>query len=139
MDWQILIVDDEEEIRRTLKNFFILSDFSVQTAGSGFEALEVIRRGKVHIVLSDIKMPKMDGIELLEEIRKIDFSIQVIMMTGFSTFDLTIRALERGAADYVLKPFESLDDVLHLVNLATERLQRWRKVLAGSSKRHKEA
>lgn len=137
MDVQLLIVDDEEEIQRTLRNFFLLNDFAVQTAGSGEQALEIIRQGKVHIVLSDIKMPRMDGIELLEEIRKIDFSIQVIMMTGFSTFDLTIQALERGAADYVLKPFRDLDEVLHLVNLAAEKLERWKGVLAGSSKRHK--
>lgn len=134
MDWTVLVVDDEPEILRTLRNFLTLADYTVVTASGGEEALKLLRGGKIHIVLCDIRMPEMDGLTLLEKIRTVDFSIQVIMMTGYSTFDSTLEALEKGATDYVLKPFENLDDVLHLVQLATEKLTRWKKVLAGSSK-----
>lgn len=139
MQFTVLIVDDEPEIRRTLKNFLTLSDFRVLTAESGEEAMRMINNDKVHMVLSDIKMPGMSGLTLLERIRAIDFSIQVIMMTGYSTFDITLQALEHGAADYVLKPFEDLEEVVRLLNMSAERLTRWRKVLASSSKRKQDS
>ena len=134
MNWNVLIVDDEPEILRTLKNFVKLSGYNAIVASGGEEALEIIRNEKVHVVLCDIKMPRMDGITLLGKIREYDFSIQVIMMTGYSTFDLTLQALEKGAADYTLKPFENLEEVSRLITLATDRLGRWKQVLAGSSK-----
>ncbi len=135
MDYTVLIVDDEEEIRRTLSGYLNLSGFHVLAAADAYEALEIVRRGKVHLVLCDIKMPGMNGIELLERIREFDFSIQVVMMTGFSTFDITLQALERGAADYVLKPFENLEQIVELLHISADRLTRWRKALAGSAKR----
>lgn len=135
MDLTVLIVDDEQGICKTLKNYLTLSGYSCLTASTGEEALNVIREQKVHIVLLDIKMPGMTGLEALEEIRKFDFSIQVIMMTGFSTFDYTLQALEKGAMDYIQKPFDDLDNVVELVKMAGDRLHRWRHVLAGSSKR----
>lgn len=130
----VLIVDDEPEILRTLRNYLRLNDYNVLTAESGAAALEIMRQEKVHIVLSDIKMPGMSGLELLKRIRAMDFSIQVIMMTGYSTFDITLQALEHGACDYILKPFEDLDDLVHLLEIASERLTRWRRALAGSSR-----
>ncbi|MHC4886748.1 MAG: response regulator, partial [Planctomycetota bacterium] len=115
MEWKILIVDDEEEICKTLRNYLTLSGFQSSYTTSAEEAIQRIGTEKIHIVLSDIKMPGMDGLELLEAIRRSDFSIQVIMMTGFSTFDITMQALEKGATDYILKPFESLDEIVELV------------------------
>lgn len=134
MDWKILVVDDEPEICRTLKNYLTLSGFTIYTANSGAEALELIAKEKIHIVLSDIKMPQMTGLELLEEIRHIDFSIQVIMMTGFSTFDITLQALEKGATDYILKPFNDLEDIVNLIQLSIDKLARWKHNLATSVK-----
>jgi two-component system NtrC family response regulator len=135
IDWKILVVDDEFEICRTLRNYFKLSGFNVFTATSGSEALEIIQKEKIHIVLSDIKMPEMDGLELLEKIHNIDFSIQVIMITGFSTFSTTLQALEKGAADYILKPFDDMDEIVKIVNLSIEKLSRWKANLAASAKR----
>jgi two-component system, NtrC family, response regulator len=132
--YTVLIVDDEAEILRTLKSFLGLCGFNVLTASSGIEAIEAINSQKVHIVLSDISMPGMDGIELLKQIRSLDFSIQVIMMTGFSTFNTTLVALENGATDYILKPFEDMDEIERIVGISVERLQRWRRVLTGSSR-----
>lgn len=132
--YTILVVDDEEEILRTLKSYLGLCGFEVIVASSGAEAMNVINSQKVHIVLTDISMPGMDGLELLKKIRDLDFSIQVIMMTGFSTFNTTLLALESGAADYILKPFEDLDEIDRMIKISVERLQRWHRVLTGSSR-----
>lgn len=131
--YTVLVVDDELEILRTLKSFLTMNGFRVLIAKSGIEALEVIESEKVHIVLTDVSMPGMDGISLLERVRKYDFSIQVIIMTGYSTFNTTLQALELGATDYILKPFEDLDEVVRILTISADRLKRWQKVLAGSS------
>jgi len=135
MEWKILIVDDEAEICRTLRNYLSLSGFAPLTANGGEEALAIARREKIHIALLDIKMPGMSGLELLEHLRALDFSTQVIMMTGFSTFDLTLKALEKGATDYILKPFEDMEQIAQLVQLAADKLERWKRNLAGSARK----
>lgn len=134
MNTKLLIVDDEVEILSTLKRFFSLNECDTITANSAAEALKIIENEKINIALLDINMPEMDGIELLKRIKKWDFSIQVIMMTAYSTFDKTLRSLEMGAVDYILKPFENLDDILELVNESVRRLARWRKNLLESVK-----
>lgn len=131
--YTVLVVDDEMEILRTLKSYLSINGFRVLAAKSGAEAMEIVESEKIHIVLTDVSMPGMDGISLLEKIRRYDFSIQVIIMTGFSTFNTTLQALELGAADYILKPFEDLDEVVRILNISADRLKRWQKVLAGSS------
>lgn len=132
MEWKILIVDDEAEICRTLKNYLTISGYDVVTANNAEEAIEIARSEKIHIALLDIMMPGINGIELIEHLKKVDFSIQAIIMTGFSTFDLTLKALEKGANDYILKPFEDLDDIVRLIEIAIEKLERWKKSLAGT-------
>lgn len=138
MNIKLLIVDDEEEILSTLKRFFALHDFDTTTANSAAEALKIMEKEKINIALMDINMPEMDGIELLSRIKKRDFSIQVIMMTAYSTFDKTLRSLEMGAVDYILKPFDNLDEVLDLINESVRRLKRWHKNLLESVKLEKE-
>lgn len=134
---KLLIVDDEEEIVATLKRFFDLHEFDIVTANNAAEALIILEKEKINIALLDINMPEMDGIELLNRIKKWDFSIQVIMMTAYSTFDKTLRSLEMGASDYILKPFENLDQVLELVNECARRLTRWQSNLLESVKLQK--
>ncbi len=138
MSVNIMIVDDEEGIRKSLSSYLKLEEYNVDTAENGKEALEKLRRTKYNIVLMDINMPVMDGLEALREIKKIDFSIQVIMMTAYSTFDKTIKSLEFGATDYVMKPFKDLSEILHLINLSEERLDRWKRSMSASIVKQKE-
>jgi YesN/AraC family two-component response regulator len=141
MDIRILVVDDEPEICRTLKNYLSISGFNVVTAPDGETALEIAQREKIHIVLSDVMMPGMDGIELLETVKRQDFSTEVIIMTGFSTFDLTLKALEKGASDYIIKPFEDMEEIVRIIRFSADRLNRWKSNLARSAtlkKKHRE-
>ncbi len=132
---RLLIVDDEQSILSTLSKFFLLNDYDVKTTSSSVEALKILHENKINIALLDINMPEMDGISLLKNIKKRDFSIQVIMMTGYSTFNKTLNSLELGAVDYILKPFDNLDELLEVVDEAARRVFRWEKILSESVKR----
>ena len=132
MKIKILIADDEKNILQTLKTFFQFHGYEVFTAEGGKEALEIFKRKKLDIALLDINMPGINGIELLERIKQKDFSTQVIMITGFSTFDKTLKSMEKGAVDYILKPIDDLNDVLKIVMESVKRLKRWKKNLSES-------
>lgn len=134
---KLLIVDDEDEILSTLSIFFALHEVDVKTANSAAEALKIIEKEKINIALIDINMPEMDGIELLRRIKGRDFSIQIIMMTEYSTFNKTLSSLGEGAVGYILKPFDNLDNVLELVKESARRLERWKKNLTESVKLQK--
>lgn len=129
---KILIVDDEQEILNSLKIYFEFNGLEVQTAPSAKEALALMENQKFTIALLDINMPEMNGIELLQEIKQRDFSTQVIMMTAYTSFDKTLKSLQSGAIDYVLKPIEDLNNLLELIKESSKRVTRWRKVLKDS-------
>ena len=101
---RILIVDDEEDIRVVLK--ISLSDlgYEVYTAENGEEALRIIQEVTPPIVLTDIRMPVMDGIELLRRIKQDDPETEVIMITGHGDMDLAIESLKHEATDFITKP-----------------------------------
>lgn len=122
---RLLIVDDEEELAKALERVLALEGYEVSSVTCPLKALEIITQTKVHIVLTDIVMPGMDGIELLNAIRKFDPLTQVIMMSGYSTMDKTVQCLENGATDYLIKPFSSFDEVIEAVKLAEAKLNRW--------------
>ncbi|MFW2331675.1 MAG: response regulator [Nitrospinota bacterium] len=132
MSIPLMIVDDEEGIRNSLKEYFEMEGYDVDTAKDGEEAIKMTKQKKYSIVLMDINMPLLDGIESMQAIKEIDFSIQVIMMTAYSTFEKTMKSLELGATDYILKPFGELDELLRLVEISEERLSRWRRNMAES-------
>lgn len=132
MSANVLIVDDEEGIRTSLGAYLSLEGYTVEVAEDGYKALEKLRLSKFNIVLLDINMPGMDGLETLKAVKALDFSIQVIMITAYSTFDKTMKSLEYGASDYILKPFEDLKEILHLVKLSEERLDRWKRNMSAS-------
>ncbi len=132
MPVKILIVDDEEGIRNSLCAFLKMEDYKVATAEDGQVALDKVRAEKYNIILMDVNMPVLDGLDTLREIKKIDFSTQVIIMTAYSTFEKTMKALEYGATDYIMKPFDDLNDILRLVKISEEKLERWKRNMSAS-------
>ena len=103
---KILIIEDEEQIRRVLLR--VLSDedknFDVKEAVDGKEGFSLIKKEKFDLILCDIKMPKMDGIEVLQEAKKIKFSSPFIMLTGHGNIDTAVEAMKLGAYDFISKP-----------------------------------
>ncbi|HKU39704.1 MAG TPA: HD domain-containing phosphohydrolase [Polyangiales bacterium] len=130
---RILVVDDEEVIRDILADFLSMEGFEVRTAADGNAALRELTRGHCDIVLSDLKMPNMGGIELLEVIAREWPQLVTIIMTGFGTVETAIDAMKRGAYDYIMKPFK-MEEVVHTVRRGLER-----RKLAAENLRLKEA
>jgi DNA-binding NtrC family response regulator len=138
-DVRILVVDDEEDILKSLKTHLELDGYGVEVAGSAAEALDKIRLGKIHIVLADINMPQMDGIELLEQIRKIRGDIFVIMITAYTSLMKVANSRFHGATDYVLKPFRDLSELDEVVETAYKQVLRWDRVMAETMKTKKKS
>jgi len=112
MTQKILLVDDEEGIRKVLDISLSDSGFKVFTAETGKEALDIFRKMRPPIVLTDIKMPGMDGIELLQKIKEESPDTEVIMITGHGDMELAIRSLKYDATDFITKPIN--DDALEI-------------------------
>jgi DNA-binding NtrC family response regulator len=117
----ILIVDDEESVRDSLLNWFIEDGFRVECAENAKKALTMLESDQFDIILADIKMPGMDGLEMLKRIKSLKRDSIVIMMTAFATVDTAVKALKDGAFDYVTKPFDP-DDLTHLIRNATKQI-----------------
>jgi DNA-binding NtrC family response regulator len=108
----ITIIDDETQITGMLQKALSKNTaFSVTTFNNPITALEKLPSAKPDVVLLDIMMPQMDGIEVLANIKKISPATKVIMMTAYSTLDKVLNSHKLGAESYILKPFESLSDV----------------------------
>ncbi len=117
----ILIVDDEESVRDSLYNWFVEDGYEVACAADAKEALSLLEAGTYHIVLADIKMPGMDGLEMHRRIKSLNQDTIVIVMTAFASVDTAVQALKDGAYDYVTKPFDP-DDLSHLIRNATSHI-----------------
>jgi len=102
---KILVIDDEASIRRTLKEILEFEKYSVEVAEDGKSALEYISDSVFDVVLCDIKMPKMDGVEVLSEINKIT-NIPVIMISGHGDIETAVSCIKNGAFDYIQKPID---------------------------------
>ena len=111
----ILIVDDESSVRDSLYNWFIEDGYHVAIAEDSKKALTILESESFDIVLADIKMPGMDGLEMLKRIKAIRKDTIVIMMTAFATVETAVQALKDGAFDYVTKPFDP-DDLEEIIN-----------------------
>ncbi len=120
--FKVLIVDDDETLLQLLTETVQTMGCIAGSACSGHEALKLLRKEKYDIVVSDLKMPGMDGLELLREIKELDKDIVVIIVTGYATLETAVKAIERGAYDYIAKPFR-LDELMVVIKNACERLR----------------
>jgi len=117
---RVLIVDDEKVIREILADFLTLEGFRVSTAQDGMAALEILDGNHFDMVISDLKMPNMGGLELLENIQNHHENVLTVIMTGFGTVETAIEAMKKGAYDYILKPFK-VEEVVHIVHRGIEK------------------
>jgi len=117
----LLIVDDEESVRDSLFNWFIEDGYHVECAENAKKALSMLESEDFDIILADIKMPGMDGLEMLRRIKFLKKDTIVIVMTAFATVDTAVQALKDGAYDYVTKPFDP-DDLSHLIRNASKQI-----------------
>ena len=120
---RVLVVDDEESLRGIVTQVLKEDGHDVTEASSAEEALEIFQQGSYPLVISDIKMPGMSGIELLQEIKKLNTDTQFIIMTSYASLDTVITAMRHGAYDYLIKPFEDIDLVTAVANRAIEKIQ----------------
>jgi len=117
----ILIVDDEESVRDSLYNWFIEDGYNVECAENAKKALSILESKNFNIILADIKMPGMDGLEMQRRIKSLNKDSIVIIMTAFASVDSAVQALKDGAYDYITKPFDP-DDLSHLIRNATKQI-----------------
>ncbi|MEM1413858.1 MAG: HD domain-containing phosphohydrolase [Myxococcota bacterium] len=116
---RILVVDDERVVREVIADFLTMEDFTVRTAADGGEALRYLDADPYDLVLSDLMMPGVGGLELLEKMRARQLGTKTVIMTGFGTVESAIDAMKAGASDYILKPFR-VDEVVLTVRRALE-------------------
>ncbi|MGH7740181.1 MAG: sigma-54-dependent transcriptional regulator, partial [bacterium] len=116
----ILLVDDKSSMRKVLKQTLEGNDHSLLEAEDGEKALETIKSKHVDVVITDIKMPRVDGMTLLKMIKEIDGEIIVLIMTAYGTIETAVEAMKLGAYDYITKPF-STEQVKITVDKAIER------------------
>jgi DNA-binding NtrC family response regulator len=117
----ILIVDDEESVRDSLYNWFIDDGYRVDCAENAKQALSILESKNFDIILADIKMPGMDGLEMHRRIKSLNKNSIVIIMTAFASVATAVQALKDGAYDYITKPFDP-DDLSHLIRNAASQI-----------------
>ena len=106
MAGRVLVVDDEAEGVELLREFLSAKGYEVITASDGDEALRKVKEERPHLILLDIQMPKMDGLEVLRRLREIDKEVGVIMITGVNEQEIARQAMALGAFDYIVKPLD---------------------------------
>lgn len=118
---RIIVVDDDKEQVDILQKILAKEGYSVETTTDPKDALQKINHGNYHIAIADIRMPEMDGIELLCEIKKSKPSVRVILITAFGDWGVYAKALGEGATDFLSKPFK-IDDITASVKKVRESL-----------------
>ena len=116
----VLVIDDEEIMREILETLLSREGYTVRVAASGREGLELARSVPFDAVITDLMMPEMDGLQVLDAVRTVDDDLPVIMITAFASMETAVSAMKKGAFDYITKPFKN-DEVLVVLNNAVER------------------
>src|SRR3990170_2117332 len=116
---KILVIDDDKSILKTLTSYLRKLNYEVYSAENGLEGIDIAKKERPDLVITDIKMPGADGFEVLERIKEINNHIHVIMITAFDDMHSTVKAMQRGAYDYIEKPLE-IDKLKITINRALE-------------------
>jgi DNA-binding NtrC family response regulator len=119
---RILVVDDEPVVRESIYDWFSQDEYPIDMAADGPEAIQKLQESSWDILLTDVKMPGMDGLELQQRAKKLDPEITVIIMTAYASVDSAMQAIKEGAYDYVTKPLDP-EDLEQIVNRASEHRQ----------------
>ena len=117
---QVLIVEDERQVREVLHEVFLINGYKSVVAPDGREGLEQFKQTAPSLVITDIKMPIMDGLDLLKEIRQMDQDVAVIVLTGVGDVKTAIESLKMGAYDFIIKPV-NIEELLIAAERALER------------------
>ena len=117
---RILVVDNEKEILNLLHTLLTREGYQVEVAESGYRALDLVKSSHFDIILTDIVMPGMDGIQLMREVNKVDKKVDIIVMTGYASVETAVETMKLGAEDYVTKPF-NLDHILIVLAKSLEK------------------
>ena len=117
---KILIIDDERSIRNTLKEILSYEDYEISLAENGLEGLEKAKTGEFDVILCDIKMPQMDGIEVLEKTQELALDTPIIMISGHANIDTAVDAIKKGAFDFIEKPLD-LNRILITIRNAMDK------------------
>ena len=131
---QILVVNDEPNLRRVLSALLVRDDYDVHTAEDGEQALAVLNEHHIDMVVTDLRMPKMDGMELLRRVRAMDEELPVVIITAHGTVNNAVEALKTGAFDYITKPFDQTE-----VRTIVKKALRTRDLAAAEATRQTES
>ena len=124
---RILVVDDDRALADNIVEFLTKLGYEAFPAYNGREGLIKFEQEDFQVVITDLKMPEMDGMELLEEMKKLDSDVNVIVLTGFGTIESAVQAIKGGAYDYITKPIEFAEIEL-VVNRAMEKYTIFRQM-----------
>ncbi len=113
----ILIVDDEENMCRILSELLTRAGYSIYDTGNAKEALKIFKDNEISLVITDLIMPGINGLQLLSMVKEIDPALPVILITAYGTVDTAVEAMKQGAYDYILKPFDN-EEILFVIKKA---------------------
>jgi DNA-binding NtrC family response regulator len=117
---RILVVDDEKQVADVLVDYLSNLGYQTVAAYSGYDALSKFKDGDFQLIITDLKMPEMDGMELLEAAKRLDKQVVVVVITGHGTIESAVEAIKKGAYDFISKPFK-MEELEIIVNRALER------------------
>ena len=138
---RILVVDDEPDICEYMKLLLTQNGYEVSTLTNPLDVVDSLRKNQFHIVILDLMMPKLNGIEVLDKIRKIDDDIAIVIFTGYPSVDTAVASLKQQVSDYIKKPFDvdefhqTIDEILRKKGLLTDPEEELHKTIGTSIRR----